>query len=81
MMSWFSIKVLLFSLRRLNLNLDLDMDTTLRVVIRMNLMEQFWLMVNEKKMVLGVSTEVGLDVVCYQFSLDRLVMIIISLEN
>lgn len=81
MMSWFSIKVLLFSLRRLNLNLDLDMDTTLRVVIGMNLMEQFWLMINEKEMVLCVSTEIGLDVVSYQFSLDRLVVIIISLEN
>jgi len=39
LVSRFSIKILLFSLYRLNLNLYHNMDTTLRIVIRMNLME------------------------------------------
>ena len=71
MMSGFSIKILIFSLRRLNINLDYDMDTTLvSFIFRVNLMKQSWLMVDEKEVVLFISTEIGLDVVCNKLSLN-----------
>jgi len=38
-------------------------------------------MVNEEEVMLLVFTEVGLDVICDKFSLNRFVMIIISFEN
>lgn len=63
------------------MNLNIDMDTTLRVVIRMNLMEQSWLVVNEEEMVFFVFTEIRFDVICDKFSLNRFVVIIVSFEN
>jgi len=82
LMSGFSIKILIFSLWRLNINLDYDMDTTLvSFIFRVNLMKQSWLMVDEKEVVLFISAEIGLDVVCNKLSLNWFVMIIVSLKN
>jgi hypothetical protein len=47
------------------------MDTTLvSFIFRVNLMKQSWLMVDEKEVVLFVSAEIGLDVVCNKLSLN-----------
>lgn len=80
LVGWLSVELLLGSLDRLDLDLDKDMDASLGVMIWMNLVKQSWLVVDEKEMdVLSIADRV--DVVGNKFSLNRSVMIIISLED
>ena len=80
LVGWLSVELFLRSLDRLDLDLDKDMNASLGVMIWMNLVKQSWLMVDEKEMdVLSIADRV--DVVGDKFSLNRSVVVIISLED